>query len=81
MVSGANGYCVAVPNCCASCSLVVSKVDADFPITRTDENDRAERRFDAIVAPFNLIGNAHQVLHLSDEDDDDTDVDWDSDQP
>jgi hypothetical protein len=47
----------------------------------TDENDRAERRFDAIVAPFNLIGNAHQVLHTSDEDDDnDEGQDWDSDQ-
>ena len=47
----------------------------------TDENDRVERRFDAIVAPFNLIGNAHQVLHMSDEDEDDADKDWDSDQP
>jgi ApaG protein len=52
-----------------------------FQMAVLDENDRAERRFDAIVAPFNLIGNAHQVLHTSDEDDDnDEGQDWDSDQ-
>lgn len=66
--------------CFGPCFLYLTLLNADVR-NPTDENDRAERRFDAIVAPFNLIGNAHQVLHTSDEDDDnDEGQDWDSDQ-
>lgn len=49
-----------------------------YIVVVADENDRAQRHFDAIVEPFQLVGNTLQSPPLP-EDDEEEGSDWDSD--
>lgn len=50
-------------------------IKGSFQMVVLDQNDKAQRHFDAIVEPFRLIGNRHPSFVMRDDTDDEAEID------